>query len=93
MLKAYIIQAVAIEKSGVKVAFKKNPEPLPEELLQKFNEAPVFEKAFFALTPSRQRGYILYFSQPKQPKSRAGRIEKYMDKIMCGEGLNDKYMR
>jgi uncharacterized protein YdeI (YjbR/CyaY-like superfamily) len=91
ILKAYILEAVEIEKSGLKVAFKKNPEPIPDELLDKFAEDPVLEKAFYALTPGRQRGYIIYFSQPKQPQTRYSRIEKCKEKIFNGEGLNDKY--
>lgn len=90
MLKAYILQAVAVEKSGLKVASQPLPEPLPDELLQKFEAVPALEKAFFSLTPGRQRGYVLHFSQPQQSKSRASRIEKCMEKIMRGEGLNDK---
>jgi uncharacterized protein YdeI (YjbR/CyaY-like superfamily) len=91
VLKAYIAEAIAIEASGQKVVFKKNPEPIPEELLQVFEADPAFKKAFHALTPSRQRGYIIYFSQPKQPSTRLGRIEKYKQPIFDGIGLNDKY--
>lgn len=91
ILKAYIREAVEIEKSGAKVNFKKNPEPIPDELLQKFDEYPELKKAFFALTPGRQRGYIIYVSQPKQSQSRFNRIEKCKHKILKGEGLYDKY--
>jgi uncharacterized protein YdeI (YjbR/CyaY-like superfamily) len=91
VLKAYILEAVEIEKSALKVLFKKNPEPIPEELMEKFDEYPELEKAFYALTPGRQRGYIIYFSQPKQPQTRHSRIEKCKEKIFNGEGLNDKY--
>ncbi len=91
ILKSYLIEAVEIEKSGKKVAFKKNPEPIPEELLQKFEEFPELKKSFYALTPGRQRGYIIYFSQPKQSQTKITRIEKCREKIMNGEGLNDKY--
>lgn len=90
-LKEYILQAIEVEKSGKKIEFKKNPEPIPKELLQKFDELPVLKKAFFDLTPGRQRGYIIYFSQPKQSSSRFNRIEKCIPKIMNGEGLNDHY--
>jgi uncharacterized protein YdeI (YjbR/CyaY-like superfamily) len=89
ILKAYILQAIEIEKAGLKVNFKKSPEPVPEELLTKFDEYPGLKKAFYDLTPGRQRGYIIYFSQPKQSNTRASRIEKCMDKIMNGAGLND----
>lgn len=91
ILKTYIFQAIEVEKLGLKVEFKKNPEPVPDELLHKFEELPPLEKAFFALTQGRQRGYIIYFSQPKQSHARKARIEKCIQKIMNGEGLNDKY--
>lgn len=87
----YIQEIIAIEKSGKKVAFKKEVEPYPEELEAIFEEDPVLESAFESLTPGRQRGYIIYFSQPKQSKTRTSRIEKCIDKIMKGEGLHDKY--
>lgn len=90
-LKSYILEAVEIEKSGKKVEFKKNPEPIPEELLQAFEKDLTFEKAFYALTAGRQRGYIIYFSQPKQAQTRTGRIEKYKQQILDGVGLHDKY--
>ena len=91
VLKAYIQEAVEIEKSGQKVVFKKNPEPIPGELLQVFEEDPVLKNAFYSLTPGRQRGYIIYFSQPKQSQTRLGRIEKYKEQIINGVGLHDKY--
>lgn len=91
IIKAYIAEAVALEKSGQKVEFKKNLEPIPEELTEVFTYDPDLEKAFFALTPGRQRGYIIYFSQPKQTQSRLNRIDKCRPKILNGEGLNDKY--
>lgn len=91
VLKAYITEAVAIEESGKKVAFKKNPEPIPEELMQAFEDDPAFKKAFYALTPGRQRGYIIHFSKPKQTQTRLGRIEKYKQQIFQGVGLHDKY--
>lgn len=90
-LKTYIHEAVEIEKLGLKVNFKKNPEPIPEELDGKFEEDPVLKTAFEALTPGRQRGYILHFSAPKQSKTRVSRIEKSIGKILNGEGLHDKY--
>lgn len=92
ILKSYIEQAIEIEKAGLKVEFKKNPEPVPEELHDKFEEMPEFKAAFEALTPGRQRAYILHFSQPKQAKTRTSRIEKCMPKIFEGKGLNDDYM-
>jgi uncharacterized protein YdeI (YjbR/CyaY-like superfamily) len=91
VLKSYILEAIAIEESGKKVDFKKNPEPIPEELIQAFDEDPIFRDAFYALTPGRQRGYIIYFSQPKQAQTRIGRITKYKQQIFDGIGLHDKY--
>lgn len=88
-IKAFIAQAIDIEKQGKKVEFKKELDPLPLELLDKFEEYPELEKAFFSLTPGRQRGYILFFSQPKQSQTRINRIEKYLDKILQGEGMHD----
>ncbi|SFF41808.1 YdeI/OmpD-associated family protein [Thermoflexibacter ruber] len=93
VLKSYILEAVEIEKSGKRVEFKKNPEPIPEELLQAFEDDPAFKKAFYALTAGRQRGYIIHFSQPKQSQTRIGRIEKYKEQIFNGVGLHDKYNR
>jgi uncharacterized protein YdeI (YjbR/CyaY-like superfamily) len=91
VLKEYILEAIEVEKAGLKVEFKKNPEPIPEELQQKLDEDPFFKSAFEELTPGRQRGYIIYFSQPKQSKTRVARIEKCVPKILNGEGLHDKY--
>lgn len=65
-------------------SLKKNPEPLPDELLQAFEEDPAFRTAFYALTPGRQRGYVINFSQPKQSQTRVGRIEKYKNKFLTG---------
>jgi len=89
-LQAYIKEAVALEESGRKVEFKRSPEPIPDELIQMFEREPEFKKAFFALTPGRQRGYILYFSQAKQSQTRIARIEKYKMKIFNGLGWNDR---
>jgi uncharacterized protein YdeI (YjbR/CyaY-like superfamily) len=91
VLKAYVYEAIEVEKAGLKVEFKQNPEPLPEELQQKFEEDPFLQSAFDELTPGKQRGYIIYFSQPKQSKTRVARIEKCTPKILSGEGLHDKY--
>jgi uncharacterized protein YdeI (YjbR/CyaY-like superfamily) len=88
-LKNYMQEAIEIEKSGKKVVFKKKPEPEPEELLQVFKDSPQLKTAFYKLTPGRQRGYIIYFSQPKQPQTRFSRIEKSRQKIMDGKGLYD----
>jgi uncharacterized protein YdeI (YjbR/CyaY-like superfamily) len=91
LLKAYVLEAVKLEESGVKVEFEKNPEPVPDELLERFVEFPALKKSFYALTPGRQRGYIIYFSQPKTNGARLSRIEKCQEKILKGEGLHDKY--
>jgi uncharacterized protein YdeI (YjbR/CyaY-like superfamily) len=90
VLKAYINEAIAAEKAGLEVHFKKNPEPIPEELKNKFAASPTLKTAFHALTPGRQRGYILYFSEAKQSKTRESRIEKWRRQILNGKGLHDE---
>lgn len=90
MLKALILEAIEVEKSGVKVDFKKIEEfTIPEEFEIKMNEIPALKSAFEALTPGRQRAYIMYFSDSKQSKTRESRIEKYMQRILDGKGIND----
>lgn len=90
ILKAYIYEAIEVEKAGLKVPMKKTKEfEMPEEFKNKLNEDPKLKKAFKALTQGRQRGYLLYFSQPKQSKTRDSRIEKYTNAILNGKGLND----
>ncbi|MDA5110011.1 YdeI family protein [Brevibacillus thermoruber] len=90
ILKTYIFEAIEVEKAGLKVNVKQNAELIiPEELQKKFDELPALKAAFEALTPGRQRAYILYFSKPKQSKTRESRIEKYMQQILNGKGLND----
>jgi len=89
VLKAYIHEAIEAEKAGLKVEFKKNPEPIPEELQNKLDEVPALKAAFNALSPGRQRGYILYFSAAKQSKTGESRVEKCMRQILNGKGLND----
>lgn len=88
-LKAYIHQAVEVEKAGLKVDTKQDPEPIPEELQKKFKESSKLKAAFEALTPGRQRGYIFFFSAAKQSKTRESRIEKCVPQILKGKGLND----
>lgn len=81
-----------VEKAGLKVNYKKTSAyEFPEELQVKFKNSPELKSAFEALTPGRQRGYLLHFSQPKQSKTRGARIEKCIPKILNGEGLNDNY--
>lgn len=91
VLDGYIKEAIELEKDGKKFEFEKNPEPVPEELLQVFEEDPKYKKAFYALTPGRQRGYIIHFSQPKQSATRIARIEKYRQQILDGIGFHDNY--
>lgn len=88
-IKRLMIKAKENEIKGLKGVAQKNPEPLPAELTEKFNEMPELKKAFEKLTPGRQRGYVLHFSQAKQSKTRTARIEKYMDKILSGKGFHD----
>ncbi|HUB66992.1 MAG TPA: DUF1801 domain-containing protein [Candidatus Methylacidiphilales bacterium] len=91
-LRAYIQEAIAAEKAGLKVEFKKITEhKVPEELQKKLDELPAFKTAFQALTPGRQRVYLMHFSAPKQSKTRESRIEKCMPQILKGQGLNDRY--
>lgn len=93
VLKSYVLEAITIEESGEKVEFRKAPETMPDELVEAFEQDPEFKKSFYALTPGRQRGYIIHFSQPKQSQTRIGRIEKHREQIVNGIGLNDKYSR
>ncbi len=89
-LKAYIYEAIEVEKAGLKVELKKTKEyTVPEELQAKFDEDAKFKAAFEALTPGRQRAYLLHFAQPKQAKTRMSRIEKCTLQIFKGKGLND----
>ncbi|MCB9421410.1 MAG: YdeI/OmpD-associated family protein [Ardenticatenaceae bacterium] len=90
ILKAYIQEAIEVEKSGLEVTLKETSEfNMPEEFQIKLDEDPALKVAFEALTPGRQRGYLLYFSQPKQAKTRTSRVEKYIPQILDGKGLND----
>jgi uncharacterized protein YdeI (YjbR/CyaY-like superfamily) len=91
ILKAYIYEAIEVEKAGLTVVYKKATEfSMPEELIDKLEGVPGLQDAFDALTPGRQRAYILYFSAPKQSKTRESRIEKYTQQILDGKGLNDQ---
>jgi uncharacterized protein YdeI (YjbR/CyaY-like superfamily) len=90
VLKAYIDEAVAVEKAGLKVPYKPTTEfNLPEEFKKKLDETPGLQSAFSALTPGRQRAYLLYFSAPKQVKTREARVEKCLEQILAGKGLDD----
>ncbi|MDB5032956.1 MAG: hypothetical protein JWQ98_197 [Chlorobi bacterium] len=91
VLKACIYEAIEVEKAGLKVEFKKDTEfIIPEEFQNTLDEIPALKTAFDALTPGRQRGYILYFSAPKQSRTRESRVEKCMQQILNGKGLNDQ---
>ena len=91
ILKAYIYEAIEVEKAGLKVKLKKTTEySIPEEFQKKLDKVPALKTAFKALTPGRQRAYILYFSAPKQSKTRESRVEKSMQPILKGKGLNDE---
>ena len=90
VIKAYVQEAIEIEKAGLKVEFKPTSEfTVPEEFQKKLDESPTLKTAFHTLTPGRQRAYLLYFSQPKQLKTRESRVEKYIPHILNGKGLND----
>jgi uncharacterized protein YdeI (YjbR/CyaY-like superfamily) len=90
ILKAYIYEAIEVEKAGLKVNLKKTSEfTIPEEFQNKLDNMPALKTAFNALTPGRQRAYIFYFSQPKLSKTRESRVEKYMQQILIGKGLDD----
>jgi uncharacterized protein YdeI (YjbR/CyaY-like superfamily) len=89
-LKAYIFEAAEVDEAGLKVPFKKVKEfAIPEEFQNKLKKSAALEKAFYGLTPGRQRGYLLYFSSAKQSKTRESRIEKYRKQILDGKGLED----
>ena len=91
ILKAYIYEAIEVEKAGLKVKFKKTAEfIIPDEFQNKLDKISVLKTAFNALTPGRQRAYNLYFSAPKQSKTRESRVEKYIQQILNGKGLNDR---
>ncbi len=90
ILNAYIHEAIEVEKAGLKVKFKATEEfAIPEEFQNRLDEVPALKAAFEALTPGRQRGYLLYFSAPKQSRTRESRIDNYMRQILDGKGLHD----
>lgn len=89
-LKAYIFEAIEVEKAGLKVSFKKTRDfAVCDEFQQKLDEMPALKTAFEALTQGRQRAYLLHFSTPKQSKTRESRVEKYIPQILSGKGIND----
>lgn len=90
VLKSYVLMAIEVEKAGLKVEFKPTAGySIPEEFQQKLDELPAFKTAFEALTPGRQRAYLLHFSQPKTSATKVSRIEKCLPRILAGKGLND----
>ena len=88
-IKAYIFEAIEVEKAGLKIEVKKELDPLPEELLEAFKTDKILEAAFYNLTPGRQRGYVLFFNQAKQSKTRIARIEKSRADILIGKGMGE----
>lgn len=90
VLQTYIYQAIEVERAGLKVELKKTSEyNMPEEFQDKLDNMPELKKAFDALTPGRQRGYLYYFSQAKQAKTRIARVEKWIPQILAGKGIDD----
>ncbi len=90
IIKAYIYEAIEVEKAGLKVPLKKTEEyAVPEEFQQQLDTNHQLKAAFESLTPGRQRAYLFYFSQARQSKTRAARVEKYIPKILEGKGLDD----
>lgn len=90
LIKAYILEAIEIEKAGLKVEYKPTSEfTMPEEFKELLDSDEAIKTAFERLTPGRQRGYLLHFSSAKQAKTRIARIEKYLPKIMEGKGMED----
>lgn len=90
ILKAYIYEAIEVEKAGLKVSLKKTTEfIMADEFQNKLDEIPALKTAFDALTPGRKRAYMLHFSAPTQSKTRESRVEKYISQILNGKGLND----
>lgn len=90
ILKVYIYEAIEVERAGVSVHVKKEPEPIPEEFQHKLDTQPALKAAFESLTPGRQRAYILYFSAPKLSQTRESRVERCLKRILHGKGLNDQ---
>ena len=91
VLRKLVVEAIAVEKSGVKVPMKKITErPVPEELQKKFDEMPALKKAFDALTPGRQRQYYFFIASAKQSVTRSARVEKHVKRMMAGKGIDDE---
>ncbi len=90
VVRAYVLEAMAVEAAGLQVAFKAAPDPVPEELQRRLVADPDLARAFGALTPGRQRGYVLHFTAPKQARTREARVEKCLPRILAGKGLEDE---
>ncbi len=89
-LKAYVYEAVEVERAGLKVKMKKTSDfKIPEEFQRKLDKIPLLKKSFYELTPGRQRAYIFHFSQARQSKTREARVEKYIKHILSGKGIDD----
>jgi len=94
ILKAYIYEAIEVEKAGLNVKLKTTADfTIPEEFQNKLDAMPTLNTAFYALTPGRQRAYLLHFAAPKQSKTREARVEKYIPQILSGKGLLDDYLQ
>lgn len=92
VIKAYLQEAIAVEKAGLEVTYKKITEhKVPEEFQKKLDSTPALKTAFEALTPGRRRAYLMHFAAPKQSATREARIEKYTPQILAGKGFNDEY--
>jgi uncharacterized protein YdeI (YjbR/CyaY-like superfamily) len=91
VIKAYVREAIAVEKAGLRVEPKKTSEfPMPEELKERLRKDPRYKRAFEALTPGRQRGYLYHFGSAKQPATRVARIEKALPRILAGRGFLER---
>ena len=89
-LRQYISQAIANEDAGLEIDFQPKQANMPEEFQQVLDDSPDIRQAFYALTPGRQRAYLLHFAEAKQSKTRSARIEKYIPRILDGKGMLDR---
>ena len=89
LIKSYIFEAIELEKAGLKIEVSATTIEVPEELEQQFKKTPAFKKAFYQLTPGKQRAYLIHFTGAKQSATRTSRIEKYTPQILCGKGFYD----
>ncbi|MBP1849039.1 YdeI/OmpD-associated family protein [Rhizobium halophytocola] len=89
-LKGYVLEAIGLEKAGAKVTFEKDDLAYPAELVDRLDADTALREAFEALTPGRRRGYLLHFTEPKQPATRTARIDRHADRILAGKGMHDR---